>query len=150
MSSSFATPSSDSGRWAVDTSVAIAYLDAGHSAHEACVAALVGRSTALAGHAAFESYSVLTRLPDPVRVLTADAQRALAAAFPERCWLSPQAQDELLARLAGIGIASGAVYDALVGEAARLDGRVLLTRGHRARPTYELLGVTYQLVGSAR
>lgn len=150
MSSTSVTPSSDNRRWAVDTSVAIAYLDAGHSAHQACVTALTGRPAALAGHAAFESYSVLTRLPDPVRVLTTDAQRALSAAFPERCWLSPQAQDELLARLAGIGIAGGAVYDALVGEAARLDGRVLLTRDHRARPTYDLLGVSYELVGFAR
>jgi hypothetical protein len=39
------------------------------------------------------------------------------------------------------------VYDALVGEAARQDGRVLLTRDLRASRTYELLGVRYELVG---
>jgi hypothetical protein len=73
--------------WAVDTSVAVAYLEAGHAAHLSCVEALGGRVAALAGHAAFESYSVLTRLPDPLRVAAADARSALDAAFPERCWL---------------------------------------------------------------
>jgi predicted nucleic acid-binding protein len=62
------TPSSvESSGWAVDTSVAVAFLDAGHSAHEVCVTALDGRVAALSGHAAFESYSVLTRLPEPGR-----------------------------------------------------------------------------------
>ena len=38
------------------------------------------------------------------------------------------------------------VYDALVGEAARQDGRTLLTRDARACRTYDLLGVRYELV----
>ena len=139
-------PSSDSRRWAVDTSVAIAYLDAGHSAHRACVAALAGRTAALAGHAAFETYSVLTRLPGPIRVLPADARTSLEAAFPEACWLAPRRQQDLLRRVAGLGLVGGTVYDALVGEAARAAGRVLLTRDHRARQTYDLLGISYQLV----
>jgi len=46
-----------------------------------------------------------------------------------------------------VGITGGGVYDALVGEAARTNGRRLLTRDHRARRTYELLGVDYSLVG---
>jgi hypothetical protein len=64
-------------RWAVDTSVAVAFLDAGHSAHELCLAALRGRAAALSGHATFESYSVLTRLPEPNRVSATDARRGL-------------------------------------------------------------------------
>lgn len=146
MSSGFAMPSSAEPRWAVDTSVAIAFLDAGHSAHSDCVAALTGRTAALAGHAAFESYSVLTRLPGAIRVLPADARASLAAAFPEACWLSPEGQQDLLRRAGGLGIVGGAIYDALVGEAARAAGRVLLTRDHRARQTYDLLGIRYQLV----
>lgn len=35
------------------------------------------------------------------------------------------------------------VYDALVGEAARVNGRTLVTRDRRATATYDLLGVTY-------
>ncbi|MDR1265588.1 MAG: type II toxin-antitoxin system VapC family toxin [Propionibacteriaceae bacterium] len=133
-------------RWAVDTSVAVAFLDAGHGAHEPCVTALRDRAAALSGHAAFESYSVLTRLPEPNRVSATDARRALKAAFPEPCWLSADDQDSLMRRLAAVGIAGGAVFDALVGEAARADGRVLLTRDRRALPTYDLLGVAYRVV----
>jgi predicted nucleic acid-binding protein len=134
-------------RWAVDTSVAVAFLDAGHGAHEPCVAALRGRKAALSGHAAFESYSVLTRLPEPNRATATDARRGLEAAFPERCWLPPEDLDSLMGRLSGAGIAGGAVFDALVGEAARVNGRTLLTRDRRALATYDLLGVRYRVVG---
>ena len=49
-------------RWACDTSVAVAALDPAHEAHPACRRALIDLRPALAGHAAFETYSVLTRL----------------------------------------------------------------------------------------
>jgi hypothetical protein len=106
----------------------------------------VTQAASLAGHAAFESYSVLTRLPEPNRVSGTDARRGLEAAFPERCWLPAAAEDGLMARLSAAGIAGGAVFDALVGEAARVNGRVLLTRDRRTLPTYDLLGVTYRVV----
>jgi predicted nucleic acid-binding protein len=89
---------------------------------------------------------VLTRLPDPNRVSAADARRALKSAFPGQCWLPADTQDTLMMRLSGVGIAGGAVFDALVGEAARVNGRILLTRDRRALPTYDLLGVNYRLV----
>lgn len=38
------------------------------------------------------------------------------------------------------------VYDALIGEAARVNGRTLLTRDRRAISTYEFLGVAYRLI----
>jgi len=38
------------------------------------------------------------------------------------------------------------VYDALVGEAARLADRTLLTRDRRAIRVYDLLEVTYRFV----
>jgi predicted nucleic acid-binding protein len=47
-----------------------------------------------------------------------------------------------------LGITGGAVYDALVGEAARAHGRILLTRDLRARRTYDLMGVDYEIVGA--
>ena len=72
---------------------------------------------------------------------------ALSAAFPQICWLDSTTQTDLLDRLGTIGIVGGAVYDALVGEAARVDGRVLLTRDQRAIRTYDLLGVRYEVVG---
>lgn len=134
-------------RWAVDTSVAVAALDAGHLAHSACVAAVRELRPALAGHAAFEVFSVLTRLPGSLAVDPGDAAALLARVFPESVWLSPGHSQNLLGRLAPIGITGGAVYDALVGEAARVNERVLLTRDQRARRTYDLLGVEHRFVG---
>ena len=133
-------------RVAVDTSVAVAFLDAGHTAHLACVDALAGVSAALAGHAAFESLSVLTRLPGPTQVTSADAVTALRAAFPTACWLTAEQQATLLTTLGDTGIRGGMVYDALVGESARLNERMLYTRDRRAISTYEFLGVDYSLV----
>lgn len=132
--------------FAVDTSVAIAFLDASHTAHEKCLAVLRGRPAALAGHAAFESFSVLTRMPGITQASASDAIEALSAAFPEPCWLNAKQQGSLLKRLGDSGVTSGMVYDALVGEAARLNERLLLTRDRRAIATYEFLGVEYRLV----
>lgn len=132
--------------WAVDTSVAVAFLDASHTAHEACVAALGRRRPVLAGHAAFEVFSVLTRLPGPAQVLATDARSALAGAFGDPCWLTPAQQGALFDRLATLGVRGGATYDALVGEAARVHTRTLLTRDRRATRTYDLIGVRYELI----
>jgi predicted nucleic acid-binding protein len=134
-------------RWAVDTSVAVAALDESHGAHSECRRVAMARRPALSGHAAFETYSVLTRLPGALGIAAPTAMEALALAFPDRCWLGARHQAQLLARLGAVGITGGMVYDALVGEAAKQDGRVLLTRDARATRTYDLLGVRYELVG---
>lgn len=133
--------------YCVDTSVAVAAIDVSHQAHAECRAAAQRHRPALAGHAAFETYSVLTRLPGVARVEPQVAQAAITAAFPERCWLSAEHQDALLGRLGELGIQGGMVYDALVGEAARRAWRRLLTRDSRALRVYELLGVPVELVG---
>lgn len=133
-------------RWACDTSVAVAYLDGGHAAHQMSVEVVGARRPALAGHAAFETFSVLTRLPGSMQVAGSAAAEALASAFPEPCWLDPDEQRDLLVRLGPVGIRGGAVYDALVGEAARLRERILLTRDRRATRTYDLIGVSYEIV----
>jgi hypothetical protein len=52
----------------------------------------------------------------------------------------------LLVRRGTLGITGGAVYDALVGEAARINNRTLLTRDLRARRTDDLLGVRHTFV----
>ncbi|MDQ2710066.1 MAG: VapC toxin family PIN domain ribonuclease, partial [Actinomycetota bacterium] len=51
----------------VDTSVAVALSVADHEGRAACRAGVEGRRIGLAGHAAFETFSVLTRLPGPAR-----------------------------------------------------------------------------------
>lgn len=141
--------SGDAGHrgYAVDTSVAVAALDASHLAHPSCVDAVRTLRPALAGHAAFEVFSVLTRLPGALAVAPGDAASLLARVFDEICWLTPARSGALFERLAPLGITGGAVYDALVAEAARTHDRLLLTRDRRAQRTYDLLGVEHQYVG---
>ena len=145
-SDSFAMTSSDE-RWACDTSVAVAALDPAHEAHPACRRALVDLRPVIAGHAAFETYSVLTRMPIPLRLSADQAASVLAAAFPGDCWLDAAGMRELRERLAALDIVGGSVYDALVGQASVANGRTLLTRDRRAERTYRSLQVEYRFVG---
>lgn len=145
MCADFAMTSSDD-LWACDTSVAVAALDSTHEAHKVCRRALVQRRAALAGHARFETYSVLTRLPLPLRLNATQAASVLAQAFPAKCWLDAAATSELFERLADLEIVGGSVYDALVGQAASTNQRVLLTRDRRAERTYRVLDVPYRFV----
>lgn len=66
---------------AVDTSVAVAVVLAGHQFHDHVTNALAGSTLHLAGHAAVESYSVLTRLPVGERLSPSDARSLLREAF---------------------------------------------------------------------
>lgn len=133
--------------YAVDTSVAIAALDGAHTAHEPCLDAVRRLRPALAGQAEFETYSVLTRMPGSLAVDSATASRLIKRVFPTTLWLSPEHASALLARLGVVGIRGGSTYDALVGEAALRYRHTLLTRDRRALRTYDLLGVTYHVVG---
>ena len=133
-------------QWACDTSVAIAALDPTHEAHPACRRVLVDLRPARSGHAVFETYSVLTRLPVELRLTADRALSVLAAAFPDDCWLDVDATRDLRNRLAAEGIVGGSVCDALVGQAAAANGRTLLTRDQRAERIYRSLGVGYRVV----
>ena len=134
-------------RYAADTSVAVAALDAGHAAHAACRAAVLEHRPGLAGHAAFETFSVLTRMPGPLAVDAPTAADVIARLFGSVHLLDDSAATTLLTRLGTVGITGGAVYDALIGEAARVNGARLLTRDRRAQRTYDLIGVAYDFVG---
>lgn len=94
----------------------------------------------------FETYSVLTRRPVPLRLSAEQVDAVLSAAFPAECWLDPQATGRLCARMAALGVIGGSVYDALVGQAAAENERVLLTRDRRAERTYRALDVSYRFV----
>ena len=130
----------------VDTSIAVALAVADHDHHETTVRALRDRRLGLAGHAAFETFSVLTRLPSPARRTPATVARLLAVSFPQSKYLGVRAATSLLAELSGFGVAGGAVYDALVGACAREHGLALATRDRRALETYRALGVSVELV----
>jgi predicted nucleic acid-binding protein len=130
----------------VDTSAAVALVVGDHSLHDATLDALDGRTLGLSGHAAFETFSVLTRLPPPARRPSPVVAQILAANFPESRFLSAAGTAALFARLAGGEFAGGSVYDALVGAAAAEHGVALATWDRRALDTYRALGVNVHLL----
>ena len=130
----------------VDTSVAVALAVGDHQHHDATSEAVGDRRLGLAGHAAFEAFSVLTRLPPPARRTPATVARLLATSFPHSRFLSAQAAASLLDQLASSGIAGGSVYDALVGTAAAEHGLALATRDRRALDTYRALNVRVEFL----
>jgi len=130
----------------VDTSVAVAFTVADHRHHDETFEALGGRRLGLAGHAAFEAFSVLTRIPPPARRTPATVARLLAASFPHSRFLSAQAAASLLDQLASEGVAGGSVYDALVGGTAAEHGLPLATRDRRALDTYRALDVRVEFL----
>jgi predicted nucleic acid-binding protein len=131
----------------VDTSVAVALSVADHERHQTVSRALRGRSLGLAGHAAFETFSVLTRLPPPARRSPATVGRLLDASFPVSRFLGARATASLLDELGRAGIAGGAVYDALVGACANEHALPLATSDRRALETYRALNVRVEWLG---
>jgi len=130
----------------LDTSTAVALVVEDHKAHVATLGAVRGRRLGLAGHAWFEAYSVLTRLPADLRRSPADALRLLSRNFPASGFLGEAEAADLGGELARLGISGGAVYDALVGAAARQHRRPLVSADARARPVYDALGVDLELI----
>jgi predicted nucleic acid-binding protein len=130
----------------LDTSTAVALVVEDHEAHGAALEAVRGRRLGLAGHAWFETYSVLTRLPGSLRRSPVDVIRVLAHNFPASAFLGEDEAVELRSDLARLGISGGAVYDALVGAAARQHRLKLISGDARARPLYEALGVPIEII----
>lgn len=124
----------------VDTSVAVAAPLVDHRHHDATVAALRVRTIGLAGHAAYETFSVLTRLPAPARRRTGEIARLLAHNFPATRYLSAEGAGLLFDELERLEIAGGAVYDELFSAAASEHGAVLDTRDCRELDTYRARG----------
>lgn len=136
----------DSPQLLADTSVAVALVVVDHEHHKATAGALRGRRIGIAGHAAFETFSVLTRLPPPLRRTPRAVSLLLARNFASPYFLSPAAADQLLGKLPGMGIAGGAVYDALIAAAAAEHGLPLVTRDRRALDTYRALDVDLEIL----
>jgi len=130
----------------LDTSAALAFVQPSHEAHASTYAALVGRPKGLAGHAVFETFSVLTRLPPPDRLTPQAAQRLIEVNFPNTRFLSSLGSAALVARLAAGGVTGGAVYDALVAAAAAEHGLTLVSRDARAAGTYRAMGADLELL----
>ena len=129
-----------------DTSAAIALVQADHEWHRAVADSVRGWRRGLAGHAWFETYSVLTRLPSGQRRSPEDVHRLLTAGFPESRFLDSGATADLRREVFQLRIAGGAVYDALVGAVARHHDVTLVTCDRRARGIYDVLGVNVLLI----
>ena len=125
----------------IDTSVAVPLLVRSHHDHAAVVRWWNGQEVALSGHALAETYSVLTRLPGDARLAPADAARLLDVRFSSPLVLTRSRSRKVPDTLSRLGIAGGAVYDALVALAAKEHGAALATRDARARGTYDAVGV---------
>jgi predicted nucleic acid-binding protein len=124
-----------------DSSVVIAAFASWNRHHEGAIEAL-GDTRDLVAHVELESYSVMTRLPEPFRAEAELVAEYLRTDYPGKRMVLPEAERRtLLTRLAGLSIAGGAVYDALVAATAAHHGHRLLSCDRRAAPTYERLGV---------
>lgn len=124
-----------------DTSVAVPMLLPTHENHGECLRFVRDKRPALAGHAAIETYSVITRLPTAQRLGPADAARAIATNFPVVAWPSRDRSQRFLSSCAASGIVAGAVYDALVALAAVSTAAILVSLDRHALPTYRAMGV---------
>lgn len=127
---------------APDSSVLIPALASTFERHERCVSALAGRSPRLISHVAFETTSVLSRLPEGLRMTPVSVRDALDLDFPDS-WLALDAagQRSCLRRAVDAGLRGGALYDALIAATARKHGATLLSADRRAREAYEAIGV---------
>lgn len=137
---------------AIDTSVAVPLLVVSHREHAVVDRWATERSLVLSGHALWETYSVLTRLPGDARVAAIDAVSLIDDNFDDVLVLNANQVKDAHRELAHRGITGGATYDGLVALAARAHGTTLVTRDARARSTYEALGVTFEVltVGSTQ
>lgn len=128
----------------LDTSAAIAFVQPNHKFHRAVLRRLRSHPLGLAGHAVFETYSVLTRLPPPQRLSAAQALELIQHNFPRTHQLGGRAAGNALATLERAGIAGGAIYDGLVALAAIDAGRLLVTCDRRAVRAYRSLGADFE------
>ena len=132
----------------VDTSIAVALVSGDHRFHTATLDQLDGMTLGLSGHAAFETFSVLTRMPPPNRRSPKVISALLAGNFPASRFMSAPVTAQLLVGLAELGVSGGSVYDALVAAAAKEHDCTLLTRDRRAVDTYRRVGVAFELLAT--
>jgi predicted nucleic acid-binding protein len=134
---------------APDSSVLIPALAASYDGHERCFAALAGRSPRLISHVAFETTSVLSRMPEGLRMTPVTVRDALDHDFPDS-WLALDAdgQRACLRLAVDAGLRGGALYDALIAATAREHGATLLSADRRAQEAYEAMGADVVRVDS--
>ncbi|MDR1214297.1 MAG: PIN domain-containing protein [Propionibacteriaceae bacterium] len=134
---------------AVDTSLAVPLVLANHVLHDEVARWAEGRELWLAGHAAVETLSVLTRLPGDMRTTSATAVVLIEDRFAGILALPEGAASNAHRAIGEAGVAGGAVYDALVGLAARYHGARLVTRDRRALGAYAAVSADAEVMGAS-
>lgn len=122
-------------RTALDTSVLVAAMQSWHTEHERSLAAvgeaLEAPPVVVPLHVLLETYSVLTRMPKPLRLAPVDAFALLDRTLRDKAEVADLDGAAAFGMLAGFrdrAITGGAVYDALIAEVAfRAGARSLLT-----------------------
>ena len=121
----------------VDTSVVVGALTlADESVRAECEKALRSSPAPIA-HVFLETYSVLTRLPAPLRMTGMQAGTFLSQAFPKSpLAIGPDENRKLLDVLMHEHIIGGSTYDALIAFTSVKHSAQLITRDRRAAATY--------------
>jgi predicted nucleic acid-binding protein len=124
-----------------DSSVVIAAFASWNEYHEAAIEAL-GDIRDLVAHVELETYSVLTRLPEPLRMEPKLVARYLREDYSgKRMALGEAGRRGLVEHFARLSIAGGATYDGMVAATAAEHGCSLISCDRRAASTYDRLGV---------
>ena len=99
----------DAGAATPDSSVVIAAFSSWNEYHEAAIEAL-GDVRDLVAHAEFETYSVLTRLPEPLQMEPKLVAQFLREDYPGKRMVLPEPERRaLITRFADLSIAGGAI-----------------------------------------
>ena len=128
-----------------DTSVIIPALAQWHPHHEIARSRLT-RDAITVAHCMVESYSVLTRLPEPHRLTPALASDALARLFSRTLVLDEGQARDIPSQLADAGVRGGATYDGLIALTTKVNEATLTTLDAKASATYRLIGVDFELL----
>jgi hypothetical protein len=128
----------------------VAALATWHVAHDPARSAAAG--AVIPAHARLETYSVLTRMPPPHRLMPVLVAELLDRWFPPDRILvpPPRLSRGVVRQCSEVGIGGGAVYDAVVGLTAAEARVTLLTGDTRAARTYRRLGIDFDLMPSPR
>jgi toxin FitB len=130
----------------LDSSAALTLVNPKSAQRAGVLERVQGYRIGLAGHAEFETYSVLTRLPPPSRISPSEARAILTTTFPATVHPGGVDRRGALSALVDAEIAGGAAYDGLVALAAAAANCLLLSCDRRAAGTYLALGVRFEIL----
>lgn len=133
--------------WVTDTSVVVASIVHGDAIIRGQCRDAIERSPTALSHVIAESYARLTSMPGNVRLAPQTTWHVLRDMFPhEPLALSASGLNEVMHKVADLGIAGGAIYDCLIAQAAKEHSATLVSLDRRAAKNYTLIGVAFELL----